>query len=139
MASDEDLYNELAYYTLSHSDPSFIHQHAVDAYTAQHADENTKPIGAVFALVGLCLYLEKNFTGRQVQMMHMRLGRHRKPWPRLTPPAQRGEITISQVMAAPAGKARDEMIHAWCASVWLSWKESRQQILELLKKELDIG
>lgn len=139
MASDKDLRNELAFYTLSHGDPSFIHQHAVDAYTAQHADENTKPIGTVFALVGLCLYLEKNFTGRQVQMMHMRLGRHRKQWPRLTPPAQRGDITISQVMAAPAGKARDEMIHAWCASVWLSWKETRQQILELLKKELDIS
>jgi len=138
MLSDEDLCNELAYYTLSHGDPSFIHQHAVDAYAAQHADENSKPIKPVFALVGLCLYLEKNFTGRQVQQMHMRMGRYRKQWPRLTPPAHRGDITITQVMAEPPGKARDEMIRTWCASVWQSWKESRQQILDLLKRELDI-
>lgn len=138
MASDEDLRNELSYYTLSHGDPSFIHQNAVDAYTAQHADENTKPIATVFALVGLCLHLEKDFTGRQVQQMHMRLAKHRKQWPRLMPPAQRGDITVSQVMAASPGKARDEMIHTWCASVWRAWRESRQQILELLKKELDI-
>jgi hypothetical protein len=50
MTSDQDLYNELAYYTLSHGDASFIHQNLVDAYTAQHADEFTKPIAVVFAL-----------------------------------------------------------------------------------------
>ncbi|HEY6250932.1 MAG TPA: DUF5946 family protein [Candidatus Angelobacter sp.] len=139
MSADQDQYNELAYYTLSHGDLSFIHQNVVDAFTAQHADENTKPIGVVFALVGLCLSVEKNFTGRQVQLMHMRLGRKRKQWPRLPLPSKRGDITASHVLAAPPGKARDEMIHAWCASVWQAWKECRPQILALLKKELDIG
>ena len=31
MTSDEDLYNELSCYTLSHPDPSFRLQHIVDA------------------------------------------------------------------------------------------------------------
>jgi hypothetical protein len=72
MATDlDDLYHELSCYTLAHPDPSFIHQHIVDAYTAQHARETTKPIALVFALIGLYLHVEKNFTGRQVQRFHM--------------------------------------------------------------------
>lgn len=139
MPSDQDLYNELAYYTLAHGDPAFIHQHVVDAFTAQHADENSKPIGVVFALIGLCLHLEKNFTGRQVQQMHMRLGRYRKQWPRLPLPQERGDITAADVLAAPPGQERDKMIRSWCVSVWQAWRESRPQILDLLKKELDIN
>jgi hypothetical protein len=55
---DREQYNELLYYTLCHQDIGyFIHQHVVDAYTAQTADNNTKPIAIIFALVGL--YLSK--------------------------------------------------------------------------------
>jgi hypothetical protein len=78
MASDQDLYHELSCYTLAHSDSSFLHQHIVNAYTAQHADETTKPIAIVFALVGLYLYIEKNFTGRQVQRFHTKLAKTRR-------------------------------------------------------------
>ena len=63
----DDLYHELSCYTSAHPDPSFIHQHIVDAYTAQHANETTKLIALVFALIGLYLHVEKNFTGRQVR------------------------------------------------------------------------
>ena len=37
-------YEELAFYTLAHGDPAFIHQHVVDAWMLQTADETTKPI-----------------------------------------------------------------------------------------------
>lgn len=40
---------ELQAYTRSHGDPSFIHQHVVDAWALQHADEHTKPHGNVRA------------------------------------------------------------------------------------------
>jgi hypothetical protein len=49
---DQDAYDELQCYTLAHADPSFIHQHLVDAFTVQHADERTKPIALTFAPVG---------------------------------------------------------------------------------------
>jgi hypothetical protein len=139
MPSDEDLFNELAYYTLSHPEPGFIHQHVVDAQAAQQADERTKPMKVVFALAGLYLFLEKDFSGRQVQLMHMRLAKRRKQWPRLPlPSGPRGEITVAAVMAADPGPARDEIIRAWCRSVWETWQESRPQIVSLLKQELDI-
>jgi|GEM_PF-706157 len=138
MKSEQDLYNELSYYTLAHPDPSFIHQHIVDAYTAQRADESTKPIGVAFALIGLYLYVEKNFTGKQVQWIHMRLAKKQKQWPTFTLPEQRGALTVSDVLAAPPGQGRDEMIRKWCISVWEAWKESRAQIVNLLGTELSI-
>ena len=138
MARDDELYNELAFYTLAHRDPAFIHQHLVDAFTAQHADESTKPIATVFALIGLYLYLEKGFTGKQVQQMHMRLARRRKQWPQLPQPSERVTITIADVLSVPPGKARDQKIRDWCESVWQAWQSSRSQIVALVKQELDI-
>ena len=42
---DKPAYQALCAYTLGLRDARFIHQHVVDAYMAQHADERTKPIG----------------------------------------------------------------------------------------------
>lgn len=136
--SDQDTYNELAYYTLAHPDPSFIHQELVDAYRAQHAHEHTKAIAITFALIGLYLYIEKGFSGKQVQRAHMQLAKHRKTWPRIEPPEQRGDVTVHDVLAAPPGQERDNMIRQWCGSVWEAWKESQQQVRNLVKAELGI-
>jgi len=37
--ADQHSYHALCCYTLQHGDATFIHQHVVDAYTAQHADD----------------------------------------------------------------------------------------------------
>ncbi len=134
----DDLYHELSYYTLAHRDPAFIHQHIVDAYTAQHAHETTKPIAVVFALIGLYLHLEKNFTGRQVQRFHMKLAKVRRRWVRLPLPKERGAITVRHVLAAAEGPSRDALIDIWCASVWQAWNESHCHIANLAKNELGI-
>ena len=118
MTSELDLYNELAFYTLAHADPSFIHQNVVDAFAAQHADENSKPIYIVFALVGLYLHVEKNHTGKQVQRAHMELAKRRKQWFRPVLPQDRGHLGISDVLAVAPGRARDAMIRSWCESAW---------------------
>lgn len=136
MTSDQDLYNELAFYMLAHGDPSFIHQNIVDAFAAQHADETSKPIHVVFALVGLYLHVEKNFTGRQVQLAHMQLARRRKQWVRPALPQERGVIGIADVLAVAPGQARDAMIRKWCESAWEAWEQSRQPIVDLLRDEL---
>jgi hypothetical protein len=138
MSQDElkEKFYELSYYTLAHPDPAFIHQHIVDAFIAQTAGPDTKPIGVAFALIGLCLYLEKNFTGKQVQLAHMALGRRKREWPKFDLPEVRGEITIADVLNEPAGPQRDAKIREWCASVWQAYSESRQKVLDLLSKFL---
>lgn len=128
-----DLYDALTAYTLSLADAEFIHQHVVDAQMAQQADDRTKPIGITFALVGLYLHVEKQFTGRQVQLAHMKLAREKRPWPSFALPANRGAMTVADVMAAPEGARRDAAIHAWAASVWAAYREARPVIEELLR------
>ena len=129
-------YNELAFYTLAHKDPAFIHQHIVDAFCAQNADENTKPIAITFALLGLYLYLEKNYTGRQVQLVHMKFGKRKNKWPKFVFPKERGKITAEDVLLAKPGKERDEMIKKWCQCVWDTWKENnKNQIVSFLNEK----
>ena len=130
----EDANNELCCYTLTHSDPSFIHQQVVDAFAAQNADAHTKPIQLTFALVGLYLHVEKQYTGRQVQRAHMKLAQQKRLWPSFALPDDRGSITAADVLAMPAGAERDQAIHTWCASVWEAYCNSREGVAELLRE-----
>jgi|ERR1700722_11570577 hypothetical protein len=134
MSTEQDLYHELCCYTLAHRDPLFIHQHVVDAFTAQHADEKTKPIALTFALVGLYLHIEKQFSGKQVQRAHMDLARQKHVWPKFPLPEARGNVSAIQVMSAPNGAERDQLIHVWCISVWEAFRGSHQSVADLLMK-----
>jgi hypothetical protein len=134
MSNSEQQYNELSYYTLAHQDMSFIHQHIVDAYTAQTADERTKSITITFSLAGLFLYIEKGYTGRQVQQFHMIMAKNKRAWPAFVLPAKRGEINVSHVLAISPGPGRDKMIHQWCVSVWEAFKDNRKTIEDLIKQ-----
>ncbi|MDE3053756.1 MAG: hypothetical protein KGN74_06250 [Gemmatimonadota bacterium] len=133
-AAEQAAYDELLGYTLTHGGKEFIHQYAVDAWMAQYADERTKPIGITFALVGLYLHLERGFTGRQAQLAHVTLGRRKEPWPAIALPESRGALTVRDVMAAPAGPARDRELDAWCASVWAAYAHNRDRVAELLTR-----
>ena len=133
---ERERYDELTAYTLSHPDPSFIHQHAVDAFAAQTANDGTKPITLAFALVGLYLCAERQYSGKQVQRVHMLLAQRRKRWPRFDIPEHRGAITARDVMDSPPGPERDEMIRTWADSVWQAYRAQRYGVVDLLKTEL---
>jgi hypothetical protein len=135
----EKEFHELAFYTLSHKSEAFIHQHIVDAYAAQTADLHTKPITVVFALVGLFLHLEKGFTGKEVQLFHMKMVDNKRNWPNISLPDNRGAIQISNVLAVPPGPKRDEIIHSWCLSVWDAYIESKSVIIALVESYLISG
>jgi hypothetical protein len=142
MTSDRDLYDELALYTLQLRDPEFIHQHVVDAYAVQHAEPGTKPIAVVFGLIGLYLYLERGFTGRQVQRAHMQMARQRKRWvaPPVPPFSERFDrIGVADVVAAPPGPERHAAIRRWCEAVWQNWPQAREPIMALAQVELSVS
>lgn len=134
----EDAYHELCAYTLSYGDPGFIHQHVVDAFAAQRADADTRPIALTMALVGLYLHVERGISGRQVQRFHMQLARHKRGSAPLGPafvlPAERGAMTAADVMAEPPGPERDRAIHAWAASVWEAFAGNREAVVALLRR-----
>jgi len=133
---EQEMFYKLSCYTQTHPDPSFIHQYAVDAFAAQYAEGNTKPITLAFALIGLYLYIEKGFTGREVQIAHVKLAKHRKEWPEFDLPAFRGDITLYDVLNAPRGPERDEMIHKWCVSVWDTYSDNHKKVAGLVQAEL---
>lgn len=129
----QEAYNELSYYTLAHTDSSFIHQHIVDAFAAQSADEHTKPIRITFALIGLYLYIEKKYTGKQVQIAHTYMAKEKMVWPTFTLPKDRGNITVTDVLDTPAGEERDTLIQTWCSLVWRTYDESHEKIASLVR------
>jgi hypothetical protein len=98
LPAEQNAYDELCCYTLAHRDSSFIHQHVVDAFIAQHADEQTRPISLTFALVGLYLHVAKQLSGRQVQRTHMNLARQKRSWPAFQLPSARGSMTAADVI-----------------------------------------
>jgi hypothetical protein len=122
----------LSAYTLTHGDPAFIHQHVVDAFGAQQADKSTKPITLTFALVGLYLRVEKRRSGRQVQLVHMKLAQRKRQWPTWSLPRERGTMTAADVLLAAPGTERDRAIDAWCASVWKAFRAHREAVVKLL-------
>ena len=127
----EQRYDELAIYTLSLGDPEFIHQYAVDAFAAQTATEQTKPVTITFALIGLYLHLEKGYTGRAVHLAHMELAKRGKDWPRFSLPQTRGTVTVIEVLHAAPGAQRNDMITIWSASVWDAYDAVHHQVQTL--------
>jgi hypothetical protein len=134
--SKVEMFQELSCYSSSHTDPEFIHQYIVDAFALEIADEDTKNIKVAFALIGLYLHVEKNFTGKEIQNAHIKLGKKRKTWPRFVLPLKRGDISIKNVMDCPEGLKRDKAIEDWCLSVWNSYSSCHEAVRNLVQDEL---
>ena len=127
-----DAYQEVYAYTIGR--PGFILQHVVDAFAVQTANDGSKRIGVVFGLVGLYLHVERQFSGREVQEAHRKLGRSKREWPSPDLPEDRGRVTVADVLAAPEGTERDHAIDDWCRSVWAACSGNREMIVALLRE-----
>lgn len=128
-----EMYHKLTYYTLSLRDDNFVHQLAVDTYTAQHFGQQVKPIAITFALVGLYLVNEKGYSGKEVQEVHGRLANANtsKNWLYFPMPQKKASRTVKQVLEAPD---KLDMLYKWSEAVWEIWKDQKGQIAELLKQ-----
>ncbi|MGZ7109414.1 MAG: hypothetical protein ACXVHW_10625, partial [Methanobacterium sp.] len=78
----------------------------------------------------------KGFSGKEVQNAHVKLAKHRKQWPVFDIPEYRGKIRVNDVIVAPEGPKRDEMIYKWCTSVWNAYSKSHEKIADLVQTEL---
>jgi hypothetical protein len=130
------MFHDLTCWTLVQQDGRFIHQHAVDAYEAQHAGGRTRSITVVFGLIGLYLALEKGYTGRQVQLAHMKIGRTKWDWPPLEFPLHPAELTVMDVLAQETDQEKEEMLMRWVSSVWMSWEPRHRFVREITEKVL---
>jgi hypothetical protein len=131
---------ELSYYTLGLQEKEFIHQLVVDTYAAQHYRENMKPITITFALVGLYLVNEKNFTGKQVQNVHISLAQKNlsKEWPNFLSRSTHTVITVKDIVES-SDDVKKDMIKKWCNQVWKNWNSESALISQLLNGYLQIN
>lgn len=133
MTNEVQAHDDVTAYTLSLGDDAFVHQHVVDAWTAQHAESTTPPTRLFFALVGLYLHVEHGVTGRAVQQAHAALARRPEAWPLPPLPPTRGAVTVLDVAATPPGPARITRISEWVASVWAPYATHGKAVETLLK------
>ncbi len=131
------VYTEFSAYTLSLQDGDFIHQRAVDTYTAQHAGAFVKPIAITFALVGLYLACEHNYTGRQVQKVHTLLARTPKTWPQWRLPEAKTSLTVLAVLNTPE-QERNDMLREWEKAVWRIWEAEQPKVAEFVRERLNV-
>ena len=132
----QEKYYELTCWTLVRHDGRFIHQHAVDAYAARHGGGERTVLPTAFGLIGLCLALEKGFTGRQVQLVHVKMGKKRRDWPVLEPPEHPAGLTVNDVVRAGTDREKEEMLMRWAAAVWKSWEPRHQAVREMAERIL---
>jgi hypothetical protein len=133
-ASEQHAYEELCAYTLelAQRHGSFIHQHVVDAYAAQNAQPGSRTMSVAFALIGLQLFVERGYTGKEIQRVHIVLAQENYDWPAFDLPANRGAWHAGDVMLASPGAQREAAIGAWCASVWHAYAGARHRVIEML-------
>jgi hypothetical protein len=132
-AECRNLSHQLTIYTLERRDSFFIHQVVVDAYAAQHYKSETPTIGLAFALFGLCLLLEHDATGKEVQEAHQRLAQEKRTWPSFAVPVTRGTMTVADVLHAVPGEERDQTIIRWADGVWASYRDEQEHVREVLR------
>jgi hypothetical protein len=125
-------YCELTFYTIGKQDIHFIHQHAVDAYAAQHSGGSMKPITTAFALIGLYYAVEHGFNGRQVQRIHTLLARQNHPWVPLERPKKSYSLTVCDVLDAPSDE-RDAILQKWMVDVWECWAHQHKWVREICR------
>lgn len=130
------VYYQLTAFTLSLADTEFIHQIVVDTYTAQHPGPGMRPITIPFALIGLYLAFERGFTGREVQLAHISLGRKHIRWPEFTPPLVKASVTVLDILPRVSATGYREPIMNWGKAVWETWKPDHKRVGGLVSQYL---
>ncbi len=103
------------------------HRSTVDAYTAQHPDDQP-PKSLVVHLVALHLTLDRAAEPGWVSRAMDAYVRGGGPYPPVDPPQDRGSITVQDVLAADDHVAT---ARAWAAEVWRAWAHVHDTIEEL--------
>jgi hypothetical protein len=117
-----------------------LHQIRIDAYGAQHCGPRSPAISTVFALNGLCMFLEHDSTGLDVRTAHTITANTRTPWPKLTAPEHPGDLTVYDVYRlARSGAEVSEvagLMVAWAEQAWNAWPDIDRDVVRTLTDEL---
>ena len=116
------LFNEVL--ALEYSDPAHgaVNLLSVDAHALQHPEDHGVKNNA-FHLIRLCWLLEHGGDPRlgQGPLWLQKQFDGNPKLPVLTPPVDRGKVTIADVYGAQTPKEHAERVYRWAHSVWEAW------------------
>jgi hypothetical protein len=122
-----EAFRELSLYTLYQPVPPFIHQNAVDAYSAQHLHADMSVIQRIFGLMGLYLATEQDLNGYDIQLAHITKSKDpdRATWPLIEPQAIEFQTNVGDVLVADD---KDAAIRRWVETTWRDWEAAHKVV-----------
>jgi hypothetical protein len=107
-----------------------LHRLTVDTYAVQHpGEDNPQARNSVgIHLSRLCLILERDWPIERANDAMLVITAKKRSYPWLTPPANRGALTIHRVLAATSPADHLAAIHEWAQSVWQAWTEHHDTV-----------
>jgi hypothetical protein len=113
-----------------------IHQLTVDAYAVQHAGGPHPDKSVDIHLCGLYLVIERGVRPTSVPKLLQALAEDVDPWPRFTPPADRGRLTVFDVALSGSEEQHAGAVREWARLVWQSWVEHHAAVAGLVARYL---
>jgi hypothetical protein len=108
------------------------HRLTVDAYVVQHPDGQPAK-SLVVHLIGLHLVLHQGMAMDAVTRYFQRYVASHTDYPVLSPPSDRGVVTVGFVADSPTAAVHTDRVWAWAAAAWDAWSEHHDVIASLVE------
>jgi hypothetical protein len=129
------LFNEIL--LLDYSSPEYdsVHLFTVDAHPLQHPEIYGKKNNA-YHLLRLCWLLEHNGNPKLGQSLRwlQNYFNGMPELPKLTPPQDRGKMTVADVHKAKDANEHAKLVREWAIPVWEAWKDYHEWARQILNK-----
>jgi hypothetical protein len=123
------LYTQVVGYEMEHlARLGRYHQLTVDAYGAQHPGTPSPPISTAFALIGLSLALEHDWSGTAVRAAQQFLAQRYSTWPTFRDRSNGPVLTVSGVVGVTTPDEHADRIQVWARTVWASWAPEHHRV-----------
>jgi hypothetical protein len=129
------LFNEILLLDYSNPEYGSVHLFSVDAHPLQHPEIHGKKNNA-YHLLRLCWLLEHNGNPKLGQSLRwlQNYFNGMPELPKLTPPPDRGKMTVVDFHKAKDAKEHAELVRQWGISVWEAWKDYHEWARQTLNK-----
>ena len=124
-----------------YSDPAYAKAHrlTVDTYAVQHPGSvSPQSIQSVaLHLIRLCLLLERRLEMNRANDAILKVAESKSKFVWLTPPENRGGLTVADVHRAENAQEHVKLVHQWAENAWRAWSPHHSQVRAWLPSEFD--
>lgn len=128
------MYQEVMARAYESPDLQDVYRMAVDAYAVQHpgspSRQSIQSVGV--HLIRLCLFIEHQLPAHKANAMMLAAAQNKAAFHWLTPPEERGKISVQDVHQAATVEAYRQQVQCWAHSAWQVWAMHHAQIRQWL-------